>query len=94
MPTAVSPSAAIGCTTVAKLREAYDQAAAASPDPDPEPDSEPDSELEADSGPEPGPGPPATPGNAVAIRPSAEPRPRLHSSYGVNALPVHEPVRS
>jgi very-short-patch-repair endonuclease len=63
---------------VAKLREAYDQAVAVSPAPAPDP--EPD--------------PPATPGKAVAIRPSAEPDTRLHFSYDVNALPVHKPVRS
>src|SRR5207244_11983304 len=54
---------------VAKLREAYDQAVAASPAPGPEP------------GPEPGPRPesPAAPGNSVAIRSSAEPDARLNA---------------
>jgi len=52
---------------VAKLREAYDQAVAASPPPDPEP--EPATPPEA----------PAPPGNTVAIRSSAEPDTRLNN---------------
>jgi hypothetical protein len=52
---------------VAKLREAYDQAVAASPPPDPEP--EPATPPEAS----------APPGNTVAIRSSAEPDTRLNN---------------
>jgi very-short-patch-repair endonuclease len=77
-------------TEVTKLREAYDQAVASSPPPEPEPSPDPE--------PSPGPGaampaePPAVPGNAVAIRSSAEPDTRLHSWHGPHALPIYEPV--
>jgi len=58
---------------VAKLRQAYDEAVASAPMPDPEPDPEPGPEAAM-------PGePPAVPGNAVAIRSSAEPDTRLNA---------------
>jgi very-short-patch-repair endonuclease len=56
---------------VAKLREAYDQAVASAPPPDPEPEPGPQAARPAD--------PPAVPGNAVAIRSSAEPDTRLNA---------------
>jgi very-short-patch-repair endonuclease len=54
---------------VAKLRQAYDQAVAASPPPDPDP--EPEAAMPA--------GPLTVQGNAVAIRSSAEPDTRLNA---------------
>jgi very-short-patch-repair endonuclease len=54
---------------VAKLREAYDQAVAASPPPDPDPESAVSAEPAAPAEPL------APPENAVALRPSARPNP-------------------